>query len=71
MKFFALILLFGVAQIAAFTSFQRTSPRSIATEKFLFGNPEPSKSNQEEKGGGMFAGKDCCMQRIMRRVLNR
>lgn len=58
MKFFAIILLLGLAQVAAFTSFQRTNARSLTTKKFLFGNPEPSKNNQEEKGGGMFAGND-------------
>lgn len=60
MKFFSIIVLVTLAQVASFfTSLQRISPRSVVSQKFLFGNPEPSKGGKPKKDdvGGMFGGK--------------
>jgi hypothetical protein len=59
MKFFAVILLISLAQVASFfTAPLRTAPRNVVSRKFLFGNPEPSKNTpaKKEDKGGMFGG---------------
>jgi hypothetical protein len=61
MKFFLLIALILVAQIAGFiTTFpkSKSTTSQILTKRNLFGNSEPAKNVPEKKNdGGMFGGK--------------
>ena len=60
MKFFSIIVLVTLAQVASFfTSLQRVSPRSVVSQKYLFGNPDPAKGGKPKKDdvGGMFGGR--------------
>lgn len=64
MKFFAVILLITLAQVASFfTAPHRAAPRNVLSRKYLFGNPEPSKNTpaKKEDKGGMFGGKRQCL----------
>ena len=75
MKFFSVIVLVTLAQVASFfTSLQRVSPRSVVSQKYLFGNPDPAKGGKGKKDdlGGMFGGREAtAIKTEIRNVMTR
>ena len=67
MQIISLFFLVSLAQVASFfTSLHTTTSRSAVSKRFLFGNPEPSKSPaKKEEKGGMFGGEVIVRARIL------